>query len=287
MTQSYLRNRYYSPNIGRFITEDPIWDRLNWYAYADSNPVLFVDPWGLAPGDITNDSYMQLGKEQQAGVKAAMRARDRGYISREYAAHIAVSLGGEVERLPGIEVEECGGTIRITAHISIDNKISEKKSVYSAEAYEAAAVAGIAEQWSGNYKNRNIRTNVVIEENDLVYDTVHITMINDNAPSKGDMFGENNNITLYPANGSVLYTPEQFKIVAAHEFGHAVFKIIDIDSYDNMTYRYTVTALMNSVSHSGRLKIDYDLMSKNKLFKGTSIYSIRNWDDILKSYVIN
>ena len=44
----YLRNRYYSPNIGRFITEDPIWDGLNWYAYCGNNPVMFVDPWGLA-----------------------------------------------------------------------------------------------------------------------------------------------------------------------------------------------------------------------------------------------
>lgn len=29
----YLRTRYYSPEIGRFINEDPIRDGLNWYAY--------------------------------------------------------------------------------------------------------------------------------------------------------------------------------------------------------------------------------------------------------------
>ena len=43
----YLRNRYYDPTIGRFITEDPIRDGENWYVYAGNNPVNFVDTWGL------------------------------------------------------------------------------------------------------------------------------------------------------------------------------------------------------------------------------------------------
>lgn len=42
----YLRNRYYDNAIGRFITQDPIKDGLNWYAYCGNNPVIFEDPWG-------------------------------------------------------------------------------------------------------------------------------------------------------------------------------------------------------------------------------------------------
>lgn len=42
----YLRNRYYDRSTGRFITEDPAQDRLNWYSYADNNPIMFVDPIG-------------------------------------------------------------------------------------------------------------------------------------------------------------------------------------------------------------------------------------------------
>ena len=45
----YLRNRYYDPAIGRFITEDPVKDRLNWYAYCGNNPINFTDSWGLDP----------------------------------------------------------------------------------------------------------------------------------------------------------------------------------------------------------------------------------------------
>ena len=42
----YLRARYYDSSIGRFITEDPAKDGLNWYAFCGNNPVMFVDPSG-------------------------------------------------------------------------------------------------------------------------------------------------------------------------------------------------------------------------------------------------
>ena len=43
----YLRNRFYDSNIARFISEDPVKDGLNWYAYCGGNPIAFVDPSGL------------------------------------------------------------------------------------------------------------------------------------------------------------------------------------------------------------------------------------------------
>lgn len=43
----YYNARWYDPGLGRFITEDPIKDGLNWYVYVASNPLRFVDPTGL------------------------------------------------------------------------------------------------------------------------------------------------------------------------------------------------------------------------------------------------
>ncbi len=43
----YLRNRYYDPSIGRFISEDPIRSGTNWYVYCSNNPVNLIDPLGL------------------------------------------------------------------------------------------------------------------------------------------------------------------------------------------------------------------------------------------------
>ena len=41
-----LGARYYDPLIGRFITQDPKRDGLNWYKYAGNNPVNDLDPNG-------------------------------------------------------------------------------------------------------------------------------------------------------------------------------------------------------------------------------------------------
>lgn len=42
----YYRNRYYDPEMRRFISEDPVWDPQQ-YAYVGNNPISFSDPYGL------------------------------------------------------------------------------------------------------------------------------------------------------------------------------------------------------------------------------------------------
>ncbi|MEW5950236.1 MAG: RHS repeat-associated core domain-containing protein [Thermodesulfobacteriota bacterium] len=45
----YMRARYYDPNVGRFISEDPIGFEggdVNLYAYVGNNPVVLIDPLG-------------------------------------------------------------------------------------------------------------------------------------------------------------------------------------------------------------------------------------------------
>ena len=38
---------FYNPRISRMLTEDPIRSGINWYLYANANPILYIDPWGL------------------------------------------------------------------------------------------------------------------------------------------------------------------------------------------------------------------------------------------------
>ena len=48
----FLRTRYYDPSTGRFLSEDPL-EFLTGepYSYVSNNPLIFADPFGLAPGD--------------------------------------------------------------------------------------------------------------------------------------------------------------------------------------------------------------------------------------------
>ena len=51
----YYRARYYDPQSGRFISEDPLGfasKGVNLYEYVSANPINFVDPSGLQDGDL-------------------------------------------------------------------------------------------------------------------------------------------------------------------------------------------------------------------------------------------
>ncbi len=66
----HYRNRYHSPALGRFLTRDPAGfvDGPNLYAYVRSNPLAFVDPWGLAARD--SDGFMVKAGKWAAGLGA-------------------------------------------------------------------------------------------------------------------------------------------------------------------------------------------------------------------------
>ena len=61
----YLRNRYYSPIVGQFITEDPAKDGTNWYVYCAGDPVNLVDPSGMVITTSTADSAETLRMLQE------------------------------------------------------------------------------------------------------------------------------------------------------------------------------------------------------------------------------
>lgn len=46
----YFNARYYDPTTGRFLTEDPSRQGVNWYAYVENNPVNWQDFTGRAGG---------------------------------------------------------------------------------------------------------------------------------------------------------------------------------------------------------------------------------------------
>ena len=89
---TYLRNRYYDPSVGRFISPDPIGlaGGMNPYSYAEGNPVNASDPSGLTVG--TNWTFFWDWVLERG---AAGRAYGEGTIE---LAEIATSPGAAAMR---------------------------------------------------------------------------------------------------------------------------------------------------------------------------------------------
>ena len=64
----HYRNRYYSADLGRFVSRDPIgyWGGINLYAYVTSNPLFWMDPYGLQEDltDAMGDEYFLTRRER-------------------------------------------------------------------------------------------------------------------------------------------------------------------------------------------------------------------------------
>ncbi|HEV2826447.1 MAG TPA: RHS repeat-associated core domain-containing protein [Pyrinomonadaceae bacterium] len=80
----YYRARFYDPQLGRFISEDParFSGGRNWYAYVSNNPVNSTDPSGLwetkAHNEIIDQAFAHcLDKSQRDWLKDASRWVDR------------------------------------------------------------------------------------------------------------------------------------------------------------------------------------------------------------------
>ena len=66
--------RYYWPEIGRFIQQDPSGKGVNWYAYAGSNPVVWVDPTGLLSWSDVENAVNTVGSALDAAGNAVVDA---------------------------------------------------------------------------------------------------------------------------------------------------------------------------------------------------------------------
>jgi RHS repeat-associated protein len=61
----FMRARYYSPVLRRFINADPIrfGGGLNWYGYCGGDPLGNVDPWGLVSNTENAQWYHELAQD--------------------------------------------------------------------------------------------------------------------------------------------------------------------------------------------------------------------------------
>jgi RHS repeat-associated protein len=106
----YMRNRWYSPALGRFVQRDPIGllGGTNLYAYTQNDPANFTDPSGLEPPTITELQEEQNRENYEAvwGKEALEKKDEAMQRGKEGIAEI-----GAGAMLGGVEIVEGGGVI--------------------------------------------------------------------------------------------------------------------------------------------------------------------------------
>jgi len=89
--------RYYDPYTGRFPARDPIGDGVNWYSYANGNPVRYIDPTGESAWDsFKAGAAWLLGLPERAAV-AAVRGVGR-IVSRSTKMDPKKSISADIRR---------------------------------------------------------------------------------------------------------------------------------------------------------------------------------------------
>lgn len=91
---SHMRNRWYSPQLGQFMSHDPLEyiDSYDLYAFAKLDPINFWDPWGLSGGSLV-PNYASGGSVME-GTSGYLSASPTNFSSFDSGIFIDHSVGG-------------------------------------------------------------------------------------------------------------------------------------------------------------------------------------------------
>lgn len=95
----YMRARYYSPEARRFVNADPIGfdGGMNWYSYANNNPLLYVDPhglWAVLDDAIAIAGGAMIGVIGQGVSDLITSYRSESLQSSGWEAYVSSAVGG-------------------------------------------------------------------------------------------------------------------------------------------------------------------------------------------------
>ena len=297
----YLRNRYYAPSSGRFLTEDPAMDGLNWYVYCNNNSVNFTDKLGLYPGE-WDRNITNLSQQSVSNIKSAIKAKEHGVITvEEMAANIVLNGGTLLEKLKMVTVVETENSVNITANVVLRGNLVNTV-IQGSTTYGQAAIEGVEEVWSGTFEGREVITkcNVIadVEYDSRIYETPVIFDINALSSDGGSPKTPTKKTIsfLYNGNseaedGQIEYSYEEFKIVAGHEFGHSAFMLSDAYNDPFLTISAINSTIMGNVPRGSKISraqpVDFAMVLKSAQNGFKSYMRFNKSPELLDKYLVN
>jgi RHS repeat-associated protein len=104
----YYRNRWYSPDLGRFLEPDPIglagWD-LNLYRYVTNLPIVLRDPLGLAPKPYPPPSPFPTGGADPCGDGGTGVGADWGSLLIDFYNWVDLYIGAKTSSPPVVIIK--------------------------------------------------------------------------------------------------------------------------------------------------------------------------------------
>ncbi|MFB3883455.1 MAG: RHS repeat domain-containing protein [Armatimonadota bacterium] len=125
-----LGARFYWPEIGRFIQQDPIGEGMNWYGYVEGNPVTAIDPTGLEGTGFDPVGWFSEGIMQVFWDPVTVEPRER--LDRETAKDLRAIRGGL----------DCWDAREATKNVLVAPMVTTGLAAASMAAEEFAAAGG-------------------------------------------------------------------------------------------------------------------------------------------------
>ena len=150
----YYGARYYTPEIGIWLSVDPLSDKypsMSAYMYCAGNPVILVDPDGREFGDFYTYSGAWLGSDGKKDDKAYVADSQNSDGTFKNAKELSISNSELLDRATWVNGESGGSSEIITNRKTNAGTSSESKDARVSD-YYAFAIENAAKKDGGFYK---------------------------------------------------------------------------------------------------------------------------------------
>ena len=237
------RFRVYDPINRRFISEDPIRDGLNWYAYVGNNPIMYVDPLGLSPVRIRDFVVEHEGRFSWD------EASGRASFTIGFTTLIISAAGGNVL---GMQVTNVGGHLvanesQLANFFGVTNPTHSNRNNTIGNNLSNGANGSGNGHTTGSTNNGSNRPSV-----------------SDPAPNPGNNGGGHVNFPSFNNGNEMEYNPNEFALPYVHERGPWYGNVLN--NVESVLYT--------------RLRVQLSLFARGFGTPHRSMYSaVREWAD--------